>query len=364
MPSELRQHLVAFHGWEWQRVGGTVASIIHAMAHKAPIQTPDIAVSNGVTTGGGVPTELLNRYRGVMLGLAVGNSLGVELEGLPRETIRQRFPRGQFEIPPTERAGPWDDDVAQAVIIAEALIADARLDVGDLGRRLVLWAEENGRGIGNLTADVISRLANGTPATEAAREAWEESGRTSAGNGAVMRCAPVALRWQGDLDRLVAESLTSASVTHADPRCGWTAVALNLAIRELLLGRKVDLSALASMLVHAPDEVREAVTAVEGMGLDDLRLSGPDMGYTLKAMQVGLWAARTDLGSEKAIRSVVAAGGDTDTNGAIAGAVLGARFSVETLPVPWIFALHDWDRLVGIADKLAEASAASSSQPD
>jgi ADP-ribosyl-[dinitrogen reductase] hydrolase len=92
------------------------------------------------------------------------------------------------------------------VILAEALLTGDRLHLDDLASRLVRWARESGRGMGLLTGRVLARLADGVPAAEAARAVWEESGRTSAGNGAVMRCAPVALRWRGDRSRLVSET--------------------------------------------------------------------------------------------------------------------------------------------------------------
>ena len=72
------------------------------------------------------------------------------------------------------------------------------------------------------------------------------------------------------------------------------------------------------------------MTAPEAIGLD-----GWDMGYTLKAMQVALWCAHRAADSEEALIALVHAGGDTDTNGAVAGAVLGARFGLEAIPKRW-----------------------------
>jgi ADP-ribosyl-[dinitrogen reductase] hydrolase len=303
--------------------------------------------------------ELRRHYRGTLLGLAVGNALGVELEGLSPQTITTRFGHRLRDISRRERDLPWDDDVAQAVILAEALLDGGSLDVDDLGRRMVRWAEENGRGMGMLTAQVIGRLQLlGIPARDAARDAWEASGRQAAGNGAVMRCAPVSLRWRRDPRHLVEETLASAGVTHADPRCGWTAVAVNLAIRDILLGRQVDLEGLARSLEQAPDEVRRAISEIETIRFEDLELHGRAMGYTIKAMQVGLWATRSEHGFEEALIKVVSMGGDTDTNGAIAGAVLGARFGIDAIPRRWLDSIRGADQLVELADALLTASEA------
>jgi ADP-ribosyl-[dinitrogen reductase] hydrolase len=294
------------------------------------------------------------RHRGTLLGLAVGNALGLEVEGQSPEEIHARFPQGIRGIPSHERTRPWDDDLAQAVVLAEALLDHETLDVDDLGRRFLGWARENGRGMGLLTGTVLSLLDAGTPASRAAQLAWEASGRTSAGNGAVMRCAPVALRWWRDRDRLITETLTSAGVTHADPRCGWSAVAVNLAVRQFLLERDMSINALIEDLNGAPADVIQAVRASEGSNLEDLELYSWDMGYTVKAMRVGLWAALTEQGFEEALIAVVSAGGDTDTNAAVAGAVLGCRYGERSLSRRWVDRIRDADRLADLADRLEE----------
>ena len=165
-----------------------------------------------------------SRYRGVLLGCAVGNLLGIPVEGMDKRFLRSRLPSGIKDIDPEEKHRAWDDDLAQTVILAEALLARDTLDHDDLAQRFVKWAEENGRGIGNLTVRVLREISHGAPALEAARRVWEADGRQPAGNGAVMRCSPVALRWRNDPKKLVDESNRSAVVTHYDPRCRWSAV--------------------------------------------------------------------------------------------------------------------------------------------
>jgi ADP-ribosylglycohydrolase len=290
-----------------------------------------------------------------MLGLAVGNALGLLTEGFSREAVAARFPGGVREIDPRERTRPWDDDLAQAALLAEALLEDPLLDPQGFADRLVRWAEESGRGMGSLTRRVIAKLAAGTPASAAAREAWEEEGRQAAGNGAVMRCAPVALRWRGSGPHLVEVTERSALVTHFDPRCVWSAVALNVALARALGGADPDLQALAARLdvAGAPRAVGEAVCQagslpLEAFGLDDRAT----MGCTLKAMQVGLWALRQPPDFDAALRQVVGAGGDTDTNGAVAGAVLGGRVGLEGIPERWLASIAEGDRLAGLADRL------------
>ena len=186
--------------------------------------------------------ELQDRCRGLMVGLAAGNLLGIVCEGWPREEIRLRWPDGVRDI--EARPGyPDDDDLAQAVILAAACHGAESLDADDLARRFWVWGEENGLGMGNATAETLARYGgnpprrygsrsrrrqpgstpsnfpvarepSGLPALQASRAAWEDSGRKAAGNAAVMRCAPLAIRWRHDDAALVRDTVCSAAVTH------------------------------------------------------------------------------------------------------------------------------------------------------
>ena len=308
-----------------------------------------------------------DRARGLMVGLAVGNLLGITTEGWQARAIAEAFPRGMEDI--VARSGyPDDDDLAQAIIIAEAAAGGDGLDIDDLGWRFWHWAEVNGAGMGGLTGAVLSlygggypqRLArrrwNGEPREpagmtiiEASREGWK-GGR--AGNGALMRTAPLSILWRNDRDRLVCESVISAVPTHWDVRCGWscaianlvTAAALNgaflgpdMLIREAEAGMVASLPRLGAFGydVRAPYSVVKAVDEASVSTLDDLRFDGDDMGYTLLSLQAALISHWRAEDFEQGLRQVIEAGGDTDTNGAIAGAVLGARFGLEGIPERW-----------------------------
>ncbi len=309
----------------------------------------------------------MDRARGLMAGIAVGNLLGIVVESWPRRLIAREFPEGVREI--VAKPGyPDDDDLAQAIEIADAAAVSGGLDIDDLARRFWIWAETNGGGMGGLTGDVLAlyggsaplRLArsraggtarppSGIPIVEASRRAWE-GGR--AGNGALMRCAPLAVRWRDDPHRLVHESVVSAVPTHWDRRCGWSCALANLAAAAALRGETLSPEALLRLAqdgmaaslpalrqygyrAEIPSSVAEAVAAASRAALDALRLDGGDMGFTLLSLQAALicyWRAED---FETGLRQTVEAGGDTDTNGAIVGAVLGARFGLAAIPERW-----------------------------
>ena len=299
-----------------------------------------------------------DRYRGALLGLACGNALGLQVEGVPADEIRRHLPRGVRDIDPREAARDWDDDVAQAIELGECLLPGP-LDADAYVGRLIEWMEASGRGIGRQTWEVLQKAKAGAEGTAAAWAVWEASGRYRAGNGAVMRCAPVALRWRRRPQRLVKDAVESARATHYDPRCVWTTVAVCAAVALELAGAEWTLEELAAALedAEAPPEV---IVAVELSGSPEIAALDLDewesMGYTIRAMTAGLWAAAHAEGFEPNLLTVINAGGDTDTNGAVAGAVLGARFGVAAVPSRWSERLPNPWELDGLADRLLAAA--------
>lgn len=307
---------------------------------------------------------LRDRFRGTILGLAVGNALGIPVEGESAPAIRRHFPGGISEVRVEEHDRPWDDDLAQAAILAEVLLESEELDPEAFAARLVVWARENGRGIGGLTQSAIDELARGLPSHAAARVAWERNAMSNAGNGAVMRCPPVALRHMQSGAGLIRDARASALVTHYDARCEWSTVVTAVALATCLTGKPVPVQDLAvaveaiggeGWLADSIGQVAEAVHSVKGITLEGLELDDPvDMGYTLKVMQVALWCMAQSGGFEQTVVAVVNEGGDTDTNGALAGAVMGARHGASSIPSRWLDNIADIPRLRELADRLFE----------
>ncbi len=308
------------------------------------------------------------RIHGLMEGIAAGNLLGIVQEGWSKERIAEHHPYGLWEI--LAKGGyPDDDDLAQAIIIAEEAVKGP-LAVHALGKRFWEWGEENGLGMGGLTSSVLTlyggdyprrartwlpaagkvRKPRGLPIIEASKKAWQSR---HAGNGALMRCAPLAARWVGDVDTLVRESIVSAVPTHWDRRCGWSCVIVNLASAQAL--RDGDALSPDALLHMAKDGVRNAlpvlarydyatepppslVEAIETAWesrLSDIRFDGGNRGFTLLTLQAALISYWRAEDFESGLAEVIEAGGDTDTNGAVAGAVLGAKFGANSIPERW-----------------------------
>ena len=330
---------------------------------KVIVRAPNVSDLLGSALG--CDEGLSDRARGVMLGLAVGNLLGLPVEGWGYGEIDREYPNGVVDVDPREVCCPMDDDLAQAVELSEALLKGGDY-VGEFGERLVDWARENGRGIGITTSRVISALEAGHRPPKAARIVYEES--PIAPNGGVMRCAPVALARFRQPELLVSDSAATCVVTHYATASQWSCIIINAVIALLLRGAEPDLCALmaaassdgcpalhdAALRDGIPSEVLASIVG-GGPVFEDaswLRRDQKLIGHTLIAMQAGLWAAVTPLGFESALRQVVEAGGDTDTNGAVAGAVLGARYGASAIPERWLDVIPQRGRIEGLANGL------------
>ena len=279
--------------------------------------------------------ELLSRARGALLGLVAGNQLGVPTEhlGTP-EAIREAFPAGIADLASPPKHSPYDDDAAMTLLLGESLLERREFDAADVARRWVKWMKVDGRGIGATTRRALSLIDRGTEPFEAGRLVYEENPRRSAGNGSVMRCLPVALRYHEDADRLIRISTQQSAITHADQRCTWGAAVVNLAVRELLHGNIYFVEEVLHRVGdRAPRVLREALHRVPREAEADLPVSrAGEYGYVVHCVEIAFWFATHDRSLEEALLFLVQAGGDTDTNAAVAGALLGARHGEAALP--------------------------------
>ena len=175
------------------------------------------------------------RFRGALLGLACGDALGAAVEGWSRPDIAGAFGTlRDFQAGPIWAHGETTDDTAQAVDLAESLLATAEFDPDDLMRRFVAWLRTGGKGIGITTHAALSAHIGGAGARDAARVAHDSTGGLSAGNGGLMRAAPVALRHAADPAAIADVARRQTAVTHFDPLAGHAAAAFCLGLDALL----------------------------------------------------------------------------------------------------------------------------------
>lgn len=299
---------------------------------------------------------IVDRAAGVLLTSAVGDALGVPYE---------------FAVPPspTEDAvmtggglgnfapGEWSDDTSMAVSVARVAAAGADLTTPDaldeIARGFLAWYADGPADIGNQTRAVLAATAKapGRPADAMMLEAAAYSAQHahSAGNGALMRTAPVALAHLDDRDQCARAARLVARLTHADPLAGDSCVLWSEAIRLAVRGGEIDARAGLDLLPDSrqsswrdwlDDALSEDVGEVPG------RRFVPN-GFTVTALQAALAAVTHSSGLTSALHNAVRIGNDTDTVAAIAGGLLGARFGASAVPTEWRQAVHGWPGLTG-----------------
>jgi ADP-ribosyl-[dinitrogen reductase] hydrolase len=169
-----------------------------------------------------------------------------------------------------------------------------------------------------------------------------------------MRCAPTGLVRRTDDTRLVTEAIELSAITHADPRCTGSCVAMCAALARLVEGADVEGALQEAGRLARPVclDVADLVEGVLSRGAP--RYQREPIGYVLLSLERALIALRDATDLEPALVEVVNMGGDSDTNGCIAGALLGARCGADATPQRWLDGLQDCERFEAVARELAE----------
>jgi ADP-ribosylglycohydrolase len=332
------------------------------------------SASLGPPPGGSAgPARHLDRERGALLGLAVGDALGTTYEF---ERIEQPPYPALATGPATDvagggpfglEAGQVTDDTQLAVCLARSLAERGSFDVDDVAARYVAWSE-HAFDIGRQTSAAIARLERGERPPSAALEHWRAQGRQPAGNGSLMRTAPIAVALRGASEgMLIDAAIADSLITHGDPRCVLACAAFDgaiaAAVSEPLDGRAM-VAAARRALEHGWQRLDAAWAGGGAQGADDrahlARAAGrlsfdldaalrgdPDVygeelhlyrgaGFVRVAFRLAFWHAVHTPSWRDALVDVASRGGDADTNAAIAGALLGARDGAEAIPAAWV----------------------------
>jgi ADP-ribosyl-[dinitrogen reductase] hydrolase len=286
------------------------------------------------------------RARGVLLGLAVGDALGAAVEWLHPVQIRARYGGALRDMvgSATWQRGEWTDDTAMALELATSLAEKGVYDEDDVFSRYVMWARSGPKDIGSTISAALMRARTVSEARAAAAEFHRRSGGKSAGNGSLMRTAPIAVRYRTDPGAVERVSRLESSLTHHDPLAGDACTWLNLTLAALICGRR---------LPHSTSTVGRAAQDALTASPELLAAEAQEqMGYVLTALRIGFAAAFGQADFEAAVVFAVNLGGDADTNGAVAGALAGGRFGAGAIPERWIEPLLARERIGGLANRL------------
>jgi ADP-ribosyl-[dinitrogen reductase] hydrolase len=306
----------------------------------------------------------IDRFRGCLLGLAVGDALGTTLEFKSPgsfEPISDMVGGGPFGLSP----GQWTDDTSMALCLAESLIECDRSDPADQMRRYVCWWREGYLSSTGVCFDIGNTCKSAIKEFDRTGEPF--SGSTdprSAGNGSIMRLAPVAMRWSTDPVMAVEMAAESSRTTHGTQ----AAVDGCRLLAAYLVGA---LSGVSKEELLAPDGwIVEALPALETLSPKIAAIAAgsfqkkqpPEIqgtGYVVDSLEAALWALAGSESFEEGALRAVNLGDDADTTGAVFGQIGGAFYGVEGIPEGWLEKVAMWRRIEELAAGLSSASIAT-----
>lgn len=294
--------------------------------------------------------NLLSRFEGCLLGLAVGDALGMPAEFLSREEVRRRYIVLDEMVDAWLPAGSITDDGMQALALAESLVAHGGFNADDFAARLLAWLRSHPPDVGIHTRRVLSLMDSGLDWREASAQVESRYAPETAGNGSLMRCAPIALRYYRDIPAVIEFSKEQSRVTHAHPLAQYACAFYNTALAYVLLGnsRESAIEQALAVLPDLPEAIRQVVQDAPTKTADTLSASG----FVLDTLQCALWAFLRFDNLHDALVAVVNLGNDADTNGAVAGALLGAHYGVEAIPDKWANKLTEREQCLHLAQQL------------
>ncbi|CAD5116261.1 DgyrCDS5169 [Dimorphilus gyrociliatus] len=326
------------------------------------------------------------RIRSIVYGNCIGDALGLLTEFMHKPNIEKVYGehrasglkyshkvkdrhRGRWVI------GDWTDDSDQMICIMRSLAQKKNLVVTDIAEAFYDWSNEGfpqlkdtgGLGLGRTTYLVLSEKDYLTKPEESAKRVWIDSNQNAAPNGGVMRTSILGIYEFQDLNKVAENTVKVCRVTHYDPRCSASCVAVTIIIAKML--QRIENKNQTEFSDNDIEEIlnetyeftckyifeNEEYTAdlksdkldqfkadfktyffIKKDGLEELKLDEPaKIGYTFKCMASGIWALKQG-DPEKALTDLIMEGGDADTNGAVAGALLGCRYGLNRFPKHWI----------------------------
>jgi len=278
------------------------------------------------------PAAITDRAIGALLGLAIGDAIGTTLEFRARDTyspLTDMVGGGPFGL----KAGEWTDDTAMALALADSLEARDDLDEQDLLGRFADWWQSG-------TYSCTGKCFDIGITTRQALVRWQSTqdahcGCTdpmSAGNGSLMRLAPVAIRFWNDRARLRDIAERQSKTTHAAPEAIDACIAFAEVLADAIEGRP-KLEVLRPRL----EPYIGAIGAImRGQWREKTRTEIRSTGYVAHSLEAALWCVDRTGDYRNAVLMAANLGEDADTTAAITGQLAGALCGASGIPEDWV----------------------------
>lgn len=317
-----------------------------------------------------------NKYRGCLVGLAVGDALGVPLEFQPRDAmprVTEMLGNGPFHL----KSGEWTDDTSMALCLGQSLLDCNGFNAEDQMKKYWKWIEEGYMSstgemfdIGNTTSDSLCRYRNtGNPYAGLAEE-YANANLSRAGNGSLMRLAPIPMFYKNKSDNHNLADYSDANLyacksshtTHGSEDCVHSCAVFSVMLYKALHGaskseildgdeKTWDSPPYGGAIALTP----KVMNIAKGTYKDKSRAEINSSGYVVHTLEAALWSFyNTDNFEDGAILAVNLAD-DSDTTGAVYGQIAGAYYGYDAIPKRWLDKIVKLDMIVEMADKLYDS---------
>jgi ADP-ribosylglycohydrolase len=318
---------------------------------------------------------LLDNVLGCLFAGFLGDSWGLSSEFLTKEECLKLYPDGKIPFPKFERnnhnsrwnEGDWTDDSDHEFLVMQTIseVEEFENYSKTFAKKLKNWIsfgfkelnDNFGMGIGETTSKICSSEKFLEDPSSISKEIWENSGKSVAPNGSLMRTSCLGLFEYREMSKVIKNTLEFCKITHYDPRCLASCLFHTMIISEILTNGRFKTKKQIDLLIKAiwakikvelsdyenfQDYISEIEKHIiidgtekylEGLKLDEKN----KIGYVLKALGASIWglyATTEDYGKtyEEAIQMIIICGGDADTNCKISGGLIGANLGFLKIP--------------------------------
>ncbi len=304
--------------------------------------------------------ETIDRFKGCLYGQAIGDALGLGTEFMDTEEKAWKYPNGithyseifQDRHRKRWKIGDWTDDTDMMLCIANAVIADKGVNLTHIAQNFKDWASGEPMGIGENTYKVLAIGDYVEKPFEVSKKVWEMNRKKSAANGGLMRTSVVGL-FPAEVELCAANI---CRLTHYAPRCVGSCVIVSQLIHALVYQEPVPtIGHLVEIGRKYDERIEDFVYLAQNEDIEALELQDADtIGYTLRTLAAGLWAYWHAKSFEDGLLAIARAGGDADTNAAVACAILGAKYGYHSIPTEYTDGLLYKEQLDEVIENLLD----------
>jgi ADP-ribosyl-[dinitrogen reductase] hydrolase len=288
--------------------------------------------------------DKLNKELGMLLGVHVGDSLGATLEFQKERSLfdlhKEIIGGGFFKWKP----GAATDDTDLTICLLESLVQHKKFEIYDFSERLLYWLRSNPIDIGETTKKSLKKLKYGrNPLTSGS------SKFATQGNGSLMRCSPLALLNVPEIElNLIVKN--QASITHSHKNCIDADIIFIYALKLALSGETKD--QIFDKSVQLAKQINKSIFLKLIKVKETSWLNLKTTGFVIDTLGAAFWGLINLNSFEEALIMVVNRGDDSDTTGAVTGALCGAYYGLNSIPVRWLDCLQRKDNISTLYSQL------------